>query len=107
MNYADLRPTHVRVLGRNIAINYDHADTTSMGQFDDADMAISIEDGLHPVEEADTVLHEIMHAIWWLMAIGKPKTEEQVVRPLATGLTQVFQDNPALVQYLTEANVYQ
>ena len=107
MNYEDMRPAFVRVLGRNIPINFDHDNPDELGQFDYADQEINIADGQKPVEESDTVLHEILHAIWYNMDIGHNKVEEHVVRKLATGLTQVFQDNPALVQYLVDAGTFQ
>jgi hypothetical protein len=107
VNYEDLRPSHVRVLGRNYALLFDHDDPDECGKCEVPDHEINIRDGMPPVEEADTVLHEIMHAVWEHMDIGHRRVEESVVRKLATGLTQVFQDNPALVQYLVDAGIHQ
>lgn len=106
MSYADQRPAFVRIMGKKYAILYD-LDSGDYGQFDAEEAEISIRDGVSPVEEADTVLHEILHAVWFNMDIGNKKIEEHVVRKLATGLTQVFQDNPALVQYLVDAGAHQ
>lgn len=52
---------------------------------------------------ADTLLHEVMHSV--LRQQGRVYTddEELYVRALATGLTGVFRDNPALLRYLTKA----
>lgn len=107
MSYEDLRPTHVRVMGRNYALLYDNDNPDQAGECRTEEHEISISDGQPPVEEADTVLHEIMHALWQHLDIGHRRIEEQVIRKMATGLTQVFQDNPALVQYLVDAGVHQ
>jgi len=95
------RPELVRILGREFTIDYELDDPASFGQCDYATNSIEIMDGQPPVEERDTVLHEIMHGIWHLMDIGHSRIEETVVRKMATGLTQVFQDNPDLMKYLS------
>jgi hypothetical protein len=53
------------------------------------------------VSHANTVLHEVLHAIiyQWNMDLEE-KVEEQVVNGLANGLTTVFVDNPELMDYL-------
>lgn len=58
----------------------------------------------HPskLRAADTLLHEILHAIWnFGHATGE---EEQTVGAMATGLMQVFKDNPALLSWIGRAN---
>lgn len=62
---------------------------------------IEIERGHLPIEETDTVLHELFHAI--LFSQGREfggKTEEAYVRALATGLTGVLQENPEFLKWL-------
>ncbi len=53
------------------------------------------------VSHANTLIHEIFHAIiyQWNMELDE-KVEELVVNGLANGLTTVFVDNPQLVDYL-------
>ena len=53
------------------------------------------------VSHANTLIHEILHAIvyQWNMELEE-KVEELVVNGLANGLTTVFVDNPQLVDYL-------
>lgn len=53
-------------------------------------------------QERDTVLHELLHAVWSSMDIGKPKSEEKVVHRLSTGLLAVLRDNPDLVRYFCD-----
>jgi Zn-dependent peptidase ImmA (M78 family) len=62
--------------------------------------------------ERDTVLHELLHAVFHLYDVRSSlpedgdgdvkKLEERVVRPLATGLLVLLRDNPKLVDYLLE-----
>lgn len=94
------RPTIVRILGRDYSIDYE-LDNGDLGSCDTNANEIEIMEGLPPVEERDTVLHEILHGVWALMGIDYPKIEETIVNRLATGLTQVFQDNPELMKYLS------
>ena len=55
------------------------------------------------VSHANTILHEIMHAIiyQWNIELGE-KEEEHLVNALSNGLTTVFVDNPKLIDYLKE-----
>lgn len=58
--------------------------------------------GQLPVEEVDTVIHELFHAI--LYAQGREyagKTEETYVRALATGFAGVLKDNPKFLNWLS------
>ena len=55
------------------------------------------------VSHANTILHEIMHAIiyQWNIELGE-KEEEHLVSALSNGLTTVLVDNPNLMDYLKE-----
>ena len=55
------------------------------------------------VSHANTLIHEIMHAIiyQWNMELEE-KVEELVVNGLANGLTTVLVDNPKLIDYLKD-----
>ena len=55
------------------------------------------------VSHANTILHEILHAIiyQWNMDLEE-KVEELVVNGLANGLTTIFVDNPKLLDYSKE-----
>lgn len=53
-----------------------------------------------------TLVHEIMHAIWWQSGLGvrygeknHPKLEEEVVAALSMGMYQVLRDNPQLNEW--------
>lgn len=100
------RPTAVRIFGREYAIRYvpqSPLTNTNIGLCVNSQGVIFVEDGQSPYEEADTVLHEILHAVVFNMKLGlDPETEEQVVGALSSGLIGVFQDNPDLPLWLAE-----
>jgi hypothetical protein len=100
------RPTAVRVFGRNYTITYVPAPSygkVPLGNCENDKLNINITDGQHPIEERDTVLHEVIHAIFYTIQIPlKDEGEEGVVRPLATALLGVFQDKPEFAKYITK-----
>jgi hypothetical protein len=51
---------------------------------------------------ADTVLHEINHAIYRIFALRDSDDEERIVTVMATGMIQVLRDNPALLIWLKD-----
>ena len=53
------------------------------------------------VSHANTILHEVSHALiyQWNIELGE-KMEETVVNGLSNGLSTVFVDNPELMDYL-------
>lgn len=65
--------------------------------------AVVIAPGQDRLCEADTVLHELTHAI--LRSQGRPyggETEEQYVWAFAAGLLMALRDNPELRTYLNK-----
>ena len=55
------------------------------------------------VSHANTILHEVMHAViyQWNIELDE-KVEELVVNGLANGLTTIFVDNPKLMDFLKD-----
>lgn len=104
MKHEKLRPSVVRIMGRNYVVIYEEPSvlgTENLGLCNNQTCIIAIQDEQHPVEEADTLLHEIFHAIWYCMSISDGGAqEEQVVRRLASGTLSVLMDNPQLLKYL-------
>lgn len=99
------RPTSVRIMGRDYTIVYEDDSilgTENLGRTYSNLCVIGVKVDQHPVEEADTLIHEILHAIWYCMSISEGGADEEaVVRRMASGLLQVFMDNPDLLAYLT------
>jgi len=92
--------TNVRVLGRNYRIIRKELQN-EYGVCDNTKGTITIATGQDSFGEKDTLLHEIMHAILHQQGYHHAyKLEESFVRPLATGIITVLQDNPALAKAL-------
>lgn len=103
MKHVKLRPNHVRVMGRNYVVAYEHEallGSVALGICDNQNMIIGVREGQHPVEEADTLLHEIFHAIWYCMSVSLGGADEEtVVRRMSSGMLQVIMDNRHLLKY--------
>jgi len=52
------------------------------------------------MQELDTFLHELFHAIWHEYKRGEIETEENAVTILSSGFTKVILHNPKLINYL-------
>ncbi len=55
-----------------------------------------------PEQVVDSLLHEMLHAIWYCYLFEVEVEEEQAVTMLAHGLTQVMRDNPFFFEELQE-----
>lgn len=54
-------------------------------------------------EVVDSIIHELLHGLFHMFAIGlNEEAEEQVVTALATGITTVMLDNPDLFYSLQD-----
>lgn len=81
----------------------------SYGQYLSRENKIEIQPELSDIDEANTLLHEILHASVWVSSLsqsGQPlqqsNDEEVVVNSLSNNLTQIFIDNKWLLPYLIE-----
>ena len=73
------------------------------GQFFSKEGVIGYTTDEKGVSHANTVLHEILHAIVYQWNIElEDKEEEKLVNILTNWLTTVFVDNPKLMDYLKE-----
>lgn len=103
-NWQDFRPTQFFFLGRAIKVLYiDEGPWGSdvYGDFYPKEQRIRILEGLTPVEEMDTFLHECLHMIMYYMRVMMGQVdEEMIVHRLATGLSSMLVENPHVAQYL-------
>lgn len=73
------------------------------GTFVPADQAIRLQrEYVSGSMAADTVLHEILHAIFSVGTVQVKQGEEHIVSVVATYLTQVIRDNPELIAWMQE-----
>lgn len=71
------------------------------GQFFAQDGIIALSSTEDSVSHANTLLHEILHAIVYQWGIElDDKEEEKICNTLANGLTTVFVDNPWLLPHI-------
>lgn len=98
------RPSKVKILGREYDIEYVSPSPLGnpyLGLCDNSQQVIYIEDYQTPVEEADTVLHEVLHGIRFMAKLdADPETEEKFVALFATGLLSVLHENPEFAQWV-------
>jgi hypothetical protein len=93
---------YLRILGRDYEIKYVPPSGFShmeLGLCDNKTQTISIATDQTPIEATDTFLHEVIHAIDWI--IGLELSEHQV-RHLAATLVGVIQDNPEWADWLVQ-----
>ena len=92
-------------------IKLDHRDITvrarkhkhRVGVFKDRECLIEVSPAQAPQQQADTLIHEVFHAIWATRALPPVVEEEECVARLASGWTTVIRDNPDLVLRLMQA----
>lgn len=77
------------------------------GEYDSNNSQILLSNELSKREEANTFLHELLHASIWVSGLSAEggvlepkKREEIVVNTLANNLAQVFRDNKWVLPYL-------
>jgi len=71
------------------------------GQFLASDGMIALSSTEDNISHANTLIHEILHAVVYQWGIElDDKDEERICNTIANGLTTVFVDNPSLLSYL-------
>lgn len=74
-----------------------------VGVFKDRECLIEIAVEQSPQQQADTLIHELLHAIWATRNFPDRMGEEAVCTRLASALATVIRDNPALCAVLERA----
>lgn len=104
-SYKDYRPTGLTFLGRNITVQFIEEGPWGpvvYGDFYMKEQRIRILEGLTPVEELDTFLHEVIHMIMAYMHIMMGEVDEEMItHRLASGLSSVLVENPQVADYIT------
>lgn len=57
-------------------------------------------DMTNAVKAADTFVHELSHAIWWVYGIEDSDSEERTVNLSSTGWVSTYRSNPWLLGWL-------
>ena len=74
-----------------------------VGLFEADHMAILIQDGQGIVQEANTLLHEVIHAVHYMYGLEEKNSEERIATVVANGLMEIMARNPELVKYFNIA----
>ncbi len=107
MKLTDLLPKKIKVIAFDIAIHqWESKEANALqrwGQFNADEMVIRIDKSLNPIKMIDVLVHEINHAIYWAYGMEDEDKEERIVGMFATAWTQVYRDNPELLEFIMEA----
>jgi len=70
---------------------------------DPVNLRLMVNPNMPPDQIADTLLHEMLHAIWYTVQAGLDEDEqERVVGSIASTLLDTLRRNPSLVAFLLE-----
>jgi len=100
-------PDVVRVGGFDIRIiKWDDlaaAASQRWGEFSSVEQVIRIQRNMPSrFKAADTLFHEISHAIFWVYGVEDSDKEERVVSAFGSAWMQIHRDNPWLARWLLE-----
>jgi len=108
------KPTKVKIGWKDVKIKYVDPsflknNVDCYGQYISRTGTIEIQNEIKGVDLANTVLHEILHALVYNSSLNSdggaltdPKDEEQVVNSLCNQLMTVIRDNPWLLDFLKD-----
>ena len=88
---------NLRIIGKVYAVEFKDSEGDYGECFSDQ-CRIEVRTTQHHQQQADTLLHEAMHAVDHEMHCG---LSEPQIRRMATGILALLRDNPALVAFLT------
>lgn len=75
-----------------------------LGDYSTTDLLIRLrEKYCSEQQRAETLLHEIIHAVWDVYGIKAKEGEERAVGLLSIALSAVIRDNPELIAWLTKS----
>jgi len=78
----------------------DYCDVKGYFQRNEGMKIVVLREPSDPMSQRDTVLHELMHLVYFCYGIEESDNEERTVTTLAHGLTEVFARNPDIARYL-------
>jgi len=94
-------PRKIRIGPNDVNIEFTSLNGEIFGDYSYINNLIRIEKTLTGGPFVDTILHEMLHAIWRLGQLKDVKeTEERTVSVTASYLAQIIRDNPELIAWL-------
>ena len=106
-------PERIKIGYQDVAIERETStfskQTDSYGEYDHRKNTIIIQTQLSDLDEADTLLHEILYGIAYInsltvsgMPLDKEDKEAIVINQITNGLMQVFRDNKWLLDFFKD-----
>jgi hypothetical protein len=99
-------PTKVKIGYRDYRIESWHPHEASgarrYGETNNISQVIRIDFSNQPCQVAETLLHEIFHAVCAVWGLGEKDDEERIVSMFGSGLTTVWRDNPDVMAWIDE-----
>ena len=82
----------------------DDNDNSLAGQYNGKEEMIYINNNLPSAQvDADTLLHELLHGVWYIQNLDDKKEEEELVTCIAFGLSSIFKHSPDILKYFSVA----
>lgn len=72
------------------------------GQCDLTMAEIRVFTGLGWNKAANTLLHEVLHAVWYFHGLSDDDNQERYVNVIANGLSAVWVDNPDVITWIND-----
>ena len=74
-----------------------------LGMFSESQQAILMRETYPSAhQEAETFLHELMHAVYAIYGVRAKDPEERIISQMSVGMASVIRDNPDLIDWLKE-----
>lgn len=101
--YGKHRPDSLMIFGTRFSVDW-FADLGSetAGLSDIENQKIQISKGVNPTLAVDTLLHEILHVVWYFADLRHKELEERAVTVMASGMNMVFSSNRELSIWIHE-----
>jgi len=100
-------PDKVKVACFDIKVEEWHPNSANSrrcyGEFSALELLIRIDVSSAPTKIVDTLIHELNHAIYWVYGMEDGDEEERIVGTMATAWTQVYRDNPDILDFIKTA----
>ena len=72
------------------------------GEFSSVENTIHIDTSISTMQIAETLIHEINHAIYYIYSLDDSDQEERVVSMFATAWMQIYRDNPHFLVFICD-----
>lgn len=97
-------PQKIRVGYQDIIVTEEEGNMVEgLGVYHTEKHTITLKKKQTRTEKSNTMLHEVLHAVWHTQGLRtEDGAEERVINSLTNGLHQVLRDNPALVAWLLQ-----